>query len=296
MKKRTAVLLLGLLLAAACGKSGAAEKELPAAEAAGEETEAAAALPPAVSCYLQETEVFDEEGRKIYGVAYIPEADGPVPLVIFAHGLTGNYQNGDDYARALASRGFAAYCFDFRGGGGKMSDGDMTEMSVMTEVSDLETVLAEARTWPFADPEKIVFFGESQGGLVSAVTAARHPDEVAGLVLLYPAFQVTDDLHDLFGSREEIRDTFEYKWFTAGRIYAEDMWDYDVYGEIGRYDRKVLILHGDEDEVVPLAYSERAAAVYPDAELRVIEGGTHGFSGESRELSEEYLLAYMRDL
>ena len=30
--------------------------------------------------------------------------------------------------------------------------------------------------------------------------------------------------------------------------------------------------------------------------LRVIEGGTHGFSGESRELSEEYLLAYMRDL
>ena len=33
----------------------------------------------------------------------------------------------------FARHGIAAYCFDFRGGGGSRSEGSTTEMSVMTE-------------------------------------------------------------------------------------------------------------------------------------------------------------------
>ncbi len=60
-------------------------------------------------------------------------------------------------------------------------------MSAMTEVSDLEAVIEAAKDWDFVDSSAIVAVGESQGGCVSAVYAADHADELAGLVLLYPA-------------------------------------------------------------------------------------------------------------
>ena len=51
------------------------------------------------------------------------------------------------YAVALAEMGYVSYCFDFCGGcviKGK-SDGRTTEMSVLTEVKDLEAVIQYAR-------------------------------------------------------------------------------------------------------------------------------------------------------
>ena len=52
----------------------------------------------------------------IYGIAYIPETDTKVPLVIFSHELGNNHESGIRYAERLARNGYAAYVFDFRGG------------------------------------------------------------------------------------------------------------------------------------------------------------------------------------
>ena len=41
----------------------------------------------------------------------------------------------------------------------------------------------------------------------------------------------------------------------AGRIYVADMWDYDVYAEIGNYTKPVLLMHGDRDGIVPISYA-----------------------------------------
>ena len=218
-------------------------------------------------------------GQKIYGVAYVPEKEGKVPLAICAHGLGGNYRSCAAYAEQFASHGIAAYCFDFRGGGGNRSEGSTTEMSVMTEVSDAEAILAAAKSWDFVDTNRILLLGASQGGIVSAIAAARHPDEIAGLILCYPAFLVHDAVRRQFSTLEEIPATYRFNWITAGRPYAADMWDYDVYAEIGNYSGKVLLMHGDEDSVVPISYAERASETYGDVEYYVIEGAGHGFSG-----------------
>lgn len=205
-----------------------------------------------VYTYRQQKIELENQGQKIYGIAYIPETENEtVPLVICAHGLGGSYQSNAAYAEQLASHGIAAYCFDFRGGGGSRSDGDTTEMSVMTEVSDLEIIMEAASGWEFVDDNKIVLLGTSQGGITSAIAAARHTDQVSGLVLMYPAFLVGDAVHEQFDSLEEVPDRFQFNWVTAGRPYAEDMWDYDVYEEIGNYTGKVLILHGSADSIVP---------------------------------------------
>lgn len=247
--------------------------------------------------YRQQEIELDNQGQRIYGIAYIPDTENErVSLVICAHGLGGSYHTNMAYAEQLASHGIAAYCFDFRGGGGTMSDGDTTEMSVMTEVADLEIILGAAAGWDFVDTDKMVLLGTSQGGITSAIAAARHTDEVSGLVLMYPAFLVSDAIHEQFNSLEEVPDTFRFNWITAGWSYAEDMWDYDVYAEIGNYTEKVLLMHGNMDGIVPISYSERAAEVYENADYFVIDGAGHGFSGSAFEEAVRYIFDYLQEI
>ena len=53
---------------------------------------------------------------------------------------------GQAYAQALASQGYLAVCFDFRGGGpGSQSDGSPLEMTIFTEQQDLEAEIAMLR-------------------------------------------------------------------------------------------------------------------------------------------------------
>lgn len=251
---------------------------------------------PTYSYAQQEIEVMNN-GQRIYGVAYIPETGTEkVPLVISAHGLGGSYRSNLAYAEQLASHGLATYCFDFRGGGGSRSDGSTTEMSVMTEVSDIQAVLDAAKSWDFVDSQKIVLLGASQGGITSAIAAARRTDDVAGLILLYPAFVVHDDIHKRFSSLDEVPAVFQFNWITAGRPYVEDMWDYDVYSEIGNYTSKVLLIHGSADGIVPVSYSDRAAEVYPDAEYYVINGAGHGFGGAAFEEAVNHIFDYLQEI
>lgn len=236
------------------------------------------------------------QGQNIYGVAYVPDTgNNKMPLVICSHGLGGNYRSCAAYAEQLASHGIAAYCFDFRGGGGSRSDGSTTEMSVMTEVSDLEEVMNAAAGWDFVDSERIALLGTSQGGIVSAITAARHAEETAGLILCYPAFLVQDTVHERFDSLDEVPDSFQFEWITAGRPYIEDMWDYDVYSEIGQFTKQVLLMHGDADSIVPISYAERAADVYPDVDYFVINGAGHGFSGSAFEETMLHIFEYVQE-
>ena len=251
---------------------------------------------PAYNYRQQEIEL-ENQRQRIYGVAYIPDTEeDKVPLVICAHGLGGSYRSNAAYAEQLASHGIAAYCFDFRGGGGSRSEGDTTEMSVMTEVSDLEVVIEVASEWDFVDESRIALLGTSQGGIVSAITAARHTDRIAGLVLMYPAFLISDAVHEQFASLEEVPDSYRFNWITAGRPYAEDMWDYDVYEEIGNYTDKVLLLHGSADSIVPVSYSDRAAEVYTDVEYHVIDGAGHGFSGTAFDEAVRYVFDYLQQI
>lgn len=247
--------------------------------------------------YRQQEIELDNQGQRIYGIAYIPDTENEkVPLVVCAHGLGGSYRSNAAYAEQLASHGLAAYCFDFRGGGGLRSDGDTTEMSVMTEVSDLEVIMDAASGWDFVDENKIVLLGTSQGGITSAIAAARHTDKISGLVLMYPAFLVHDAVHEQFDSLEDVPDTYHFNWITAGRPYAEDMWDYDVYEEIGNYTDKVLLMHGSADGIVPISYSDWAAEVYEDVEYYVIDGAGHGFDGTAFDEAVRHIFDYLQEI
>ena len=236
-------------------------------------------------------------GRTIYGVVFLPAAEGKYPLVVYSHELGGSHHSGIPYARHLAALGYAVYTFDFCGGCVAVgrSDGETTEMTLSSEQSDLEAVLAAAEAWEFADLSRLVLFGGSQGGVVSALVAGQRPEAVSGLILLYPAFSAVNHVRALFRSPAEIPEEFDLfgGWIRLGRQYALDLWDRDFYASLAAYEGKTLLLHGDADRTVPLSYSIRASRTLPDCAFHIIPGGEHVFSGPPLEEAKGLITAYL---
>lgn len=241
----------------------------------------------------------ENNGKKIYGQAYIPKADGKSPLVITSHGLGANHESGASYAKKYAPKGFAVYTFDFCGGSNdnneNRSDGSTLEMSVMTEVSDLEAVLDAAKTWDFADTSRIYLQGGSQGGLVTAITGVKHQDEIAGMILLYPAFGMVDFVR--MYDPNDLADEIRVASMTVGKNFVTDLRDYDVRDDLSSFTKPVLILQGSADDIVLPEVTKAAADLLPDAEYHIIEGAEHGFSGEyhdkATQLATDFLYRHI---
>lgn len=168
-------------------------------------------------------------------------------------------------------------------------------MSVFTEQKDLEAVIDLMQAQDYVDQKNFFLMGTSQGGAVSAITASEHPDEIRGLILLYPAFLVGDWARKLFKNKDDIPDTYFHMWMDVGHNYFEEVWDYDIYEEIEKYEKEVLIFHGDEDNIVPISYSERALKVYMSARFEIMEGAGHGFSGEDAEKAVNAMVRYLEE-
>lgn len=245
--------------------------------------------------YRTEELYASRDGKQIYGVVYIPQNAGErMPTIIYSHGFGGSHQYGTQYAEAMAARGYVVYCFDFCGGSpGSRSDGSTLEMSLFTEQADLEAVIKMMQELDYVDNSNLFLLGTSQGGAVSALTGAKHPDEIKGMVLLYPAFVMVDNANELFHSAEEIPGTYYFMWMNVGRTYFEPLLDYDIYADITDYTKDILILHGDADSIVPLSYSEKAVEVYSSAQLKVLPGAGHGFYGDDAEQAIGYITEYL---
>ena len=188
--------------------------------------------------------------------------------VIHSHGLGANHESGASYGKKYAPRGIAVYTFDFRGGSNKnnenRSDGKTTDMSVLTEASDVTAVLNTAKTWDFVDTDRIFLEGGSQGGLVTAIAGVQHEDEVAGLIMHYPAFAMPDYMRSRY-SGGDMPEEFTISSITLGKVFAEDLLSYDVRDDVPDFDKPVLILQGSEDHIVLPSVTEAVSKMYPDS-------------------------------
>lgn len=236
---------------------------------------------------------------KIYGKYYCPdEGTGKLPLIIMSHGFRGSHLGTRVYAQAVYEAGYAVYSYDFVGSGdgsAKQSEGDFLDMSVLTQAKDLEAVLIQLRERPEIDSNRVYLMGESQGGFVSAYVAGKIPDQIAGLVLLYPAFVLQDDAKkrvEAYGNGPQATIVMGTQ---IGAIYNQDALSFDIYQVLAGYRKPVLIVHGDSDKIVPLAYSERAQASYHQAQLLVLPGAGHGFHGQDIQRATQAMLTYLAD-
>lgn len=259
---------------------------------------AGASAPENTSSVITENRWLERDGQKIYGKLFLPEeTDAPLPLVILSHGLGSDHRIMEPYAESFAENGFAAFVFDYIGGSEEsMSDGNMTGMSVLTEAEDLSCILQSFRSDSRFSEDEIFLLGGSQGGFISAYAAGKHPDEIAGLVLLYPAFNLQDICRKLVSDADEIPDSVVIGEHTVGSLYIRDMLTFDIYEVLRQYPGPVLLFHGTADPYVPLEYTQRAGQVLADARVVIIEGAEHGFDGEDRNRVEREAVAFVQEI
>ncbi|MBR3277247.1 MAG: alpha/beta hydrolase [Eubacterium sp.] len=223
----------------------------------------------------------NSKGYTVRGRFFFPGETGKYTTLVFGHGFGSNWQELAHYGPLFAENGLGIVLFDFCGGGLlSTSDGSTTEMSVVTEEDDLLAVLDRVKTMPQADAEKLFAGGESQGGYVAALAAARHPETCAGLVLWYPAIGIGKHAQEMRDAGEP--DMTELWDVPLGQIYTDDALKTDIYAEIKGYDRPVLLVQGNKDIVVPPESSKDLAEnYYTNARLEMISGGGHGFNGHA---------------
>jgi pimeloyl-ACP methyl ester carboxylesterase len=207
--------------------------------------------------------------------------DGEGAVGVFVHGFR-SHCGGEKslaLARHAADRGYPWLRVDLGGHGA--SGGEFSRFRLSALLADLEAVL------DFLGERPVVLVGSSMGGWLSALAALRRPEQVAGLLLIAPAFNFIQNRFGALPADMLARWEQQGAWtfddpYGGDPIALEhgivaDAADHDVLEPAPRLACPVRILHGERDEVVPVSVSREfvARARAPSITLTVVPDGDH---------------------
>ncbi len=237
-----------------------------------------------------------KDDKTIRGHEFKPKEDVK-GVIVFAPDFLATSETLNTYTEHFARNGYITYAFDFNGGsvlGGK-SDGKTTDMSLLTEVNDLEEVLTYVKNKNSKFSKDVIVVGQGQGGAVAALLASKLKTKIQKLVLLSPTFNIPDNAragiaqYGVFDV-ENIPDVIPCGMVKLGRRYVDDVMNMNIYDEIKGYVHDVLIIHGKEDEICDVKYASQVHELYVNntinkrkAQLEIIEGAKHAYTKEQEK-------------
>lgn len=237
---------------------------------------------------------------------------GSGPPIVLIHGLLMDHTMFDSQSRALSDR-YRVIAPDLRGHGeSEKRAEDCTQWDLMGDQIALCDLLGV---------EKAVFGGVSQGGFQSMRAALKHPERVAGLILIdtqagpedpvrapmYEAFAEVlrdDGWNDeilstatlsLFGSSasEELKSLWRDKWlaqptFSAPETMRAVSRREDLTDRLGEITAPTMVIHGEEDFAIEMDKAETLAnGVANLIEFVKIPNAGHSSTVEQPELVNE---------
>jgi uncharacterized protein len=221
---------------------------------------AAAGLPQA-----EEVTLDTADGERVIAWHVAPRGDKPVFLYLHGNGASLRWR-ADRY-RDLIADGSGLVALSYRGYGG--SSGSPTEPGLIEDA--LAAYAFAAARYP---AERIVLWGESLGSGMAVALAAEKP--VARVVLQSPFTSAAD----IGASRY---------WFVPVRLLMKDQYRSDL--RIGKVTAPVLVLHGDRDDIVPIAQGERLYELItaPKRFVRIPGGGHNDLGTRAVEAAKQFL-------
>jgi len=233
------------------------------------------------------------DGLKLAGRFHLPGESGcgSYPAVCVCHGIPGERYDptADSYpqlAERVCGEGIAALTVKFRGAG--TSEGDI-ELPGWTR--DLAVAIDYLAAQPEVDSSRLGLFGFSGGAAVSICVAARDeriaavascasPAEFASLVGDEKPEDIIKGMRDIGAIRDNNFPPSAEEWFEGFRSFSP------VDSVAGISPRALLLLHGSEDDVVPVSHVYR---LYDRAgepkEMVVIDGAGHRLKQEERAMA-----------
>jgi len=266
-----------------------------------------------------------DDGTQIF---YRDWGSGGTPVVL-SHGWPLNSDAWEAAALFLAAQGHRVIAHDRRGHGRSGQSWDGNEMD--TYADDLACLIAHLDLEDVTlvghstgGGEIVRYLGRHGSGrvaklvLVSAVPPLmlRTDDNPGGLPIeVFDGIrageaanrsQLYRDLADgpFFGNNrggdvpQGTRDAFWLQGLASGTRNAYEciaaFSATDFRGDLAGIDVPTLVIHGDDDQIVPLGVSgHRSAELIPDARLVVYEGGAHGLPDTARDRLHGDLLAFI---
>jgi fermentation-respiration switch protein FrsA (DUF1100 family) len=191
--------------------------------------------------------------------AWYRDAAPDKPTILYFHGNGGNIMGRAPKVRALLDRGYGVLRAEYRGYGG--NHGDPSEAGFY---QDGRAALGHLESKGIA-PHNIVLWGESLGTGVAVQLAQEQALQAAPLAAVV--------LEAPFTSAVDVGAA--HYFFIPVRLLVKDR--YESFEKIAEIGAPLLVVHGDQDNVVPIRFGRAlfAAAKEPKKALWVA-GGDHG--------------------
>ena len=223
----------------------------------------------------------DRDGRRISAVLARPARESSKGVVL-CHGLFGfkDSVTNRTLTRILNEQGVATLRFDFFGHGS--SEGNLHDILLTTLVSQAESAMDIMCARGYSN---VGLFGASFGGMVALVVASR-VRSLGALALRCPVADLPEILRQRYG-----RVAIEL-WRRIGTVPAsvgqvpfhsrfyDDCLGYDAYKAAMQVTAPTVIVHGTQDELIPLTQVHRlVSSLKAPKHLELIPGADHRFSG-----------------
>jgi len=222
--------------------------------------------PKKIGLSYEDNYITTDDGTRLHGW-FLPSKGPAKATILFLHGNAENISTHIGAVYWLPKQGFNVYLYDYRGYG--KSEG---ELNIDTAISDVSTVIAQLSKRDDVDDSKLIVFGQSLGAAIAANAVAQNQANfnIAALVM-ESGFS---DFRNI--AREKLSEswiTWAFQWplsLTITNKYSPQT----ALSSISKIP--VLIMHGDNDKVIPL---EHGKLLYESAsqpkELWIIPNGKH---------------------
>jgi hypothetical protein len=211
------------------------------------------ATPADAGLRYSDVEVTTEDGERLHGW-WVPTTRPPSKAhVLHLHGNAGNISFRIPQARLLAEAGFDVFLVDYRGYG--RSTGRPDEEGTYRDARAARAALVK---FAGVDPARIVYLGESLGGAVAVALAIESPPRA---LILQSTFS-------------SIKSMARRHYPLVPGVLVVDA--YPTLDRIPRVEAPVLVVHGDRDDIVPLAEGQALlAAAREPKRLWIVNGAGH---------------------
>ena len=215
--------------------------------------------PAHVGLHYEDAQFTTADGAQLHGW-FIPSANpNTADTLLWFHGNAGNISHRLDNLLLLSRRlDTNILIFDYRGYGN--SHGKPSERGLY---ADGEAALAYLRARGDIDMTRLTLFGRSLGCAVAADLAARHP--VKAVILESPFTSIDAMARHMRGGLTSLIPT---SWLIRSK--------FDSLSKIPNIHAPILIIHGDQDDIVPIQMArELYAAANAPKQFYPIAGASH---------------------
>jgi non-heme chloroperoxidase len=255
---------------------------------------------------------------------------GQGPAVVFSHGWPLSGDAFEDQMFYLASRGYRCIAHDRRGHGrssqpwnGNDLDTYADDLAALTEALDLKnathvghstgggevaryigrhgTKRVSKAVLIGAIPPLMLKTAANPGGLPIEVFNGLRSNVVADRAAFFKDLSMPFYGYNRTGAKisEGVRESFWLQGMMAGfpaayfciKAFSET----DLTEDLKKFDVPTLILHGDDDQIVPIGASAMLSSkIVKHATLKVVKGAPHGMCTTHKDLVNEELLTFLK--